>query len=90
MCKSLLYVMNFMYIFYSKSLLTNCSLCYTERVYMSINGEIEAFEGSLSCFFLFLCSKAIVYGVGTTMKQRKQRLIRALLQGIPKGLFPFR
>ena len=42
-----------MRIFYSKSLLTNYSLCYTERVYMSINGEIEAFEGSLSCFFFF-------------------------------------
>lgn len=44
----------FMRIFYSKSLLTNCSLCYTERVYMSINGEIEAFEGSLSCLFSFI------------------------------------
>lgn len=43
----------FMRIFYSKSLLTNCSLCYTERVYMSINGEIEAFEGSLSWLFFF-------------------------------------
>lgn len=53
MCKSLLYVMNFMYIFYSKSLLTNCSLCYTERVYMSINGEIEAFIGLLSRLFFF-------------------------------------
>lgn len=53
MCKSLLYVMNFMYIFYSKSLLTNCSLCYTERVYMSINGGIEAFIGLLSRLFFF-------------------------------------
>ena len=53
MCKSLPYVMNFMYIFYPKSLLTNCSLCYTERVYMSINGEIEAFEGSLRWLFFF-------------------------------------
>jgi len=52
-CKSLLYVMNFMYIFYSKSLLTNCSLCYTERKYMSINGEKEAFECSLSWLFFF-------------------------------------
>lgn len=43
----------FMRIFYSKSLLTNYSLCYTERKYMSINGEIEAFESSLSCFFFF-------------------------------------
>lgn len=53
MNKSLLRMTNFMRIFYSKSLLTNCSLCYTERVYMSINGEIEAFEGSLSCLFFF-------------------------------------
>jgi len=51
--KSLLYVMNFMYIFYSKSLLTNCSLCYTERVYMSINGGVEAFIGLLSRLFFF-------------------------------------
>lgn len=53
MRKSLLYVMNFMYIFYSKSLLTNCSLCYTERVYMSINGGVEAFIGLLSRLFFF-------------------------------------
>lgn len=53
MNKSLLRMTNFMHIFYSKSLLTNYSLCYTERVYMSINGEIEAFEGSLSCLFFF-------------------------------------
>lgn len=53
MNKSLLRMTNFMYIFYFKSLLTNCSLCYTERKYMSINGEIEAFEGSLSCLFFF-------------------------------------
>lgn len=44
---------NFMHIFYSKSLLTNCCLCYTERVYMSINGEIEAFIGLLSRLFFF-------------------------------------
>lgn len=43
----------FMRIFYSKSLLTNCSLCYTERVYMSINGGIEAFIGLLSRLFFF-------------------------------------
>lgn len=43
----------FMRIFYSKSLLTNCSLCYTERVYMSINGENEAFIGLLSRLFFF-------------------------------------
>ncbi len=53
MNKSLLRMTNFMHIFYSKSLLTNYSLCYTERKYMSINGEIEAFEGSLSCLFFF-------------------------------------
>jgi len=48
MNKSLLCVIIFMHIFYSKSLLTNYSLCYTERKYMSINGEKEAFEGLLS------------------------------------------
>ena len=48
MNKFLLRMTNFMRIFYSKSLLTNYSLCYTERKYMSINGEIEAFESSLS------------------------------------------
>lgn len=53
MNKSLLRMTNFMHIFYSKSLLTNCSLCYTERVYMSINREKEAFEGSLSWLFFF-------------------------------------
>lgn len=41
-------MMNFMHIFYFKSLLTKCTLCYTERKYMSINGEKEAFEGLLS------------------------------------------
>lgn len=48
MNKFLLRMTNFMHIFYSKSLLTNYSLYYTERKYMSINGEIEAFESSLS------------------------------------------
>lgn len=41
-------MMNFMHIFYFKSLLTKCTLCYTERKYMSINGEKEAFIGLLS------------------------------------------
>ena len=43
MNKSLLCVIIFMRIFYSKSLLTNYSLCYTECKYMSINGVKEAF-----------------------------------------------
>lgn len=43
-----------MHIFYFKSLLTKCTLCYTERVYMSINGGIEAFIDLLSRLFSFI------------------------------------
>lgn len=43
MNKSLLRMTNFIHIFYSKSLLTNYSLCYTERKYMSINGKKRGF-----------------------------------------------